>query len=122
MALISLGWIFFRADSTVQARRMFAALLSPATYFQHSLHSSVYAIVLGIGVAYALTLWTLDWLDARARRPDAPAPSGRVHAIVILTRERWLWLAPMWAAATVLVLTMMTSQTRAANVFLYRSF
>ena len=122
MALISLGWIFFRADSTAQARQMFAALLSSASYFQHSLHSNLYAIVLGIAVAYALTLWTLDWLDAHARRLDAPAPSGRVHAIVILARERWLWLAPMWAAATVLVLTMMTSQTRAANVFLYRSF
>jgi alginate O-acetyltransferase complex protein AlgI len=122
MALISLGWIFFRADSAAQARQMFAALFSPATYFQHALHSSLYAIVLGIAVAYALTLWTLDWLDAQAQPPDASAPSGRIHVIVILARERRLWLAPMWAAATVLVLTMMTSQTRAANVFLYRSF
>ena len=122
MALISLGWIFFRADSAAEAGQMFAALLSPATYFQHSLHSSLYAIVIGIAVAYAVTLWTLHWLDTFAHQPGTCPVSGRAYALLIIARERWLWLAPMWAAATVLVMTMMTSQTHAANVFLYRSF
>jgi len=32
-----------------------------------------------------------------------------------------VWVAPMWAAACVLVMTLMP-QARAANVFMYRSF
>jgi hypothetical protein len=99
---------------------MFAALLSPATYVQHSLHASLYAIVLSIAAAYAVTLWTLDRLDAYGQRLDDS--TSRSQAIAVIVRERWHWLAPMWAAAVVLVVTMMTSQTRAANVFLYRSF
>jgi hypothetical protein len=37
-------------------------------------------------------------------------------------RERWVWIAPMWAAASLLVVTMMERQSGGANVFMYRFF
>ena len=40
----------------------------------------------------------------------------------VALRERWVWLAPMWAAASLLVVTMMERQSGAANVFMYRFF
>ena len=119
-ALISLGWIFFRAGSATQAKQMFTALLSPASYFQHALHSSVYAIVIGVAAAYAITLWMIGWLNAYAQQLDSA--TSHSQAIAVLVRERWTWLIPVWAAAAVLVFTMTTTQTHAANVFLYRSF
>jgi alginate O-acetyltransferase complex protein AlgI len=39
-ALISLGWIFFRANSTAQARQMLAAVASPGSYASHYLSSA----------------------------------------------------------------------------------
>jgi hypothetical protein len=42
--------------------------------------------------------------------------------ISIALRERWVWLAPMWAMACVLMLTLMPRQSHAANVFMYRFF
>src|SRR5215471_6399151 len=46
MALVNLGWIFFRSSSPQQARQMLAAVLSPATYNQHSLSGNLYLLVL----------------------------------------------------------------------------
>jgi hypothetical protein len=40
----------------------------------------------------------------------------------IALRDRWLWIAPMWTTACILVVTLIPHQSRAANVFLYRYF
>ena len=42
--------------------------------------------------------------------------------LTVLVRERWVWIAPMWAAASLLVVTMMERQSGGANVFMYRFF
>ncbi len=44
MALINLGWIFFRANSLPQARHMLAAVVSPASYLSHFLSGSLYLL------------------------------------------------------------------------------
>ncbi len=119
MALVNLGWIFFRAGSLAQAGQMFSALLLPAGYAQHLLHSSLYLLVAIVGVAYAITLILLDTLDAYAERLQQSSSSG---VAIIALRNRWVWMAPIWAVTCILVLTLVPHQSRAANVFMYRFF
>jgi len=117
MALMNLGWIFFRSGSLAQAGGMFAALVSPTNYLSHALHPSLYLLVAMVAIGYAVTLIVVDQLESYAER--LPASS---EAMTIALRDRWVWIAPIWAMACVLVLTLMPHQTRAANVFMYRSF
>ena len=42
--------------------------------------------------------------------------------IATAVRDRWVWIAPMWATACVLVTDADSHQSRAANVFMYRFF
>lgn len=121
MALISLGWIFFRANSLAQAGEMFSALLSPANYGRRVLDLSLYLLVLCLAVSYAVVLVVIDTLDRSAERLETAAITSRSELIATVLRDRWVWIAPMWAAACVLVLTLMP-QARAANVFMYRFF
>jgi alginate O-acetyltransferase complex protein AlgI len=120
MALISLGWIFFRANSLAQSGAMSWALLSPANYSRHVLHQSLYLLVLSLAVSYAVVLVVIDALDRYSER-DATATTSRSELMATAVRDRWVWIAPMWAAAWVLVITLMP-QARAANVFMYRFF
>lgn len=120
-ALISLGWIFFRANSLSQAGQMFSALLSPAGYARHVLGSSLYLIVAIVAGAYAIMLFVIDRLDHYANQLDS-TPASFSEVLAIAVRERWVWIAPIWTAAVVLLLTIVTSQSRAANVFMYRLF
>lgn len=121
MALVNLGWIFFRAGSLAQAGKMFSALLSPAGYVHPLLHRSLYLLIAVVGVGYAATLIALDALDSYAERLQASAKAGSSVAAIAL-RERRAWLAPIWACACVLVLTLVPHLGRAANVFMYRFF
>ncbi|MGB8887596.1 MAG: MBOAT family O-acyltransferase [Candidatus Korobacteraceae bacterium] len=122
MALISLGWLFFRAHSLAQSGEMFSALLSPASYSHHVLHSSLYLLVLSLAVSYAVVLVVIDALDRYSEQLETQKMTSRSQLIAAAVRDRWVWIAPMWAAACVLVLTMIPHQSRAANVFMYRFF
>ena len=117
MVLVSLGWIFFRGNSLGEVGQMFSAIASPAGYARHTLDWSLYVLVASLAVGYAVVLSGVDALDRYAERLE---PGAGVLAII--ARDRWVWLAPMWAAACVLVVTMIPSQSRAANVFMYRFF
>ncbi len=119
MALVNLGWIFFRADSLTQARQMFSALLSPTSYARLALHPSLYLLVGVVAVGYAAVLVASDALDRNAERLEAET---RSDVVAIALRNRRVWLAPIWAVACVLVLTLIPHQSRAANVFMYRFF
>jgi alginate O-acetyltransferase complex protein AlgI len=121
MALVNLAWIFFRANSLAEARQMFSAVLSPATYGTHVLSSSLYFLVALVAAAYWVTLYVIEVLDRCAERMrEAAAPPSEFLALLL--RERWIWLAPLWALVCALVLAALPHQSRAANVFLYRNF
>jgi len=121
MALVNLGWIFFRAGSLAQAGDMLSALLSPAGYAHPLLHRSLYLLVAVFGAGYGATLIALDSLDRYAERLQITPNAGSSVAAIAL-RDRWVWLAPIWTSACVLVLTLVPHQSRAANVFMYRFF
>ncbi len=121
MALISAGWILFRANSLAQATQMLAAIASPASYLDHILPRSLYLLVAGLTIAYAAVLFVINWLNRYAESLGTPITS-RSEILEVMVRERWVWVAPMWAAASLLVVTMMQRQSGAANVFMYRFF
>ena len=100
---------------------MLAAVASPASYADHALPRSLYLLVAGLAIAYAAVLFVIDSLDRYAERLGPPATS-RSEILEVMVRERWVWIAPMWAAASLLVVTIMERQSGAANVFMYRSF
>ena len=49
-ALVSLGWIFFRAHSLPKATQMLSAVLSPASYRSHVVSGSLYLLVASAGM------------------------------------------------------------------------
>ncbi|MFZ0912588.1 MAG: MBOAT family O-acyltransferase [Candidatus Korobacteraceae bacterium] len=118
ITLIIAGWTLFRANSLPQATQMLAAVASPASYVDHVLPRSLYLLVVGLALAYAAVLFAVNWLN---RWGTDPAMS-RSEIVQVMVRERWVWIAPMWAAASLLVVTMMERQSGGANVFMYRLF
>src|ERR1035438_9578754 len=66
IALISLGWIFFRASSLAKAGQMLSAVLTPPSYLSHSLSGSLYLMVAVLGIGYMLVLLMVDVLDRHA--------------------------------------------------------
>ena len=75
--LISLGWIFFRANSLLQARQMLSAVLAPKSYLSHFLSGSLYLLVAAVAAGYAITLFMIDTLARYSddRKPPNQPPS-----------------------------------------------
>jgi alginate O-acetyltransferase complex protein AlgI len=122
ITLISAGWILFRANSLPQAAQMLAAVVSPASYLDHVLPRSLYLLVMGLAVAYAAVLFVINSLDRYSQRLGMEPATSRSEIVKVMVRDRWVWVAPMWAAASLLIVTMMERQSGGANVFMYRFF
>jgi alginate O-acetyltransferase complex protein AlgI len=122
ITLISAGWILFRANSLPQVAQMLAAVVSPASYLDHVLPRSLYLLVVGLAIAYAAVLFVSDSLNHYAERLGKDPAVSRPEIVEVMVRDRWVWIAPMWAAVSLLVVTMMERQSGGANVFMYRFF
>jgi alginate O-acetyltransferase complex protein AlgI len=117
MGLVSLGWIFFRANSWPQARQMFSAMASPSAYGSHVLSTNLYWLVATLGLGYALTVAVADSLKTRTE--------GTPHVAVgfdALGRWRWFWIAPLYALAMIFVLMITWTQSGGVGQFMYRGF
>lgn len=118
--LISLGWIFFRANSPAQARAMLAALCSPETYGSHFLSSSLFVLVGVLAAGYAGVVLIGDALDGAAVPSGASAqPSG---LIPLMARSRWYWLPALYTLALLVVLMITLTQQGGVGQMMYRSF
>lgn len=119
-ALISLGWIFFRANSMAQARQMLAALVSPAGYTSHYLSSSLYVLIVVLAAGYAIVLLVADALN----RATAPTDAFRQHSgmLSLVSRSRWFWLPAVYALALLVVLVITLTQQGGVGQMMYRSF
>jgi alginate O-acetyltransferase complex protein AlgI len=115
MALLSLGWIFFRANSWSQARQMFLAVGFPTSYGFHGLSSSLYLLVLTLGMGYGLVVLIADTLkepsDTSAK--EGPRAVGQRH---------WFWIAPLYALAMIFILMITWTQSGGVGQFMYRGF
>ncbi len=115
LATISLGWLPFRANSWAELHSMIASLIAPASYAGHALPRSLYLLVAAVGIAYAVALTVIDALEKLATRETA-------GTLGVMVRDRWTWLAPMYVAALVLVITILHGQSGSSTAFLYRFF
>jgi alginate O-acetyltransferase complex protein AlgI len=120
ITLVSLGWIFFRANSLPQAQHMLSALVSPSSYATHFLPVPLYLLVLALALAYAALLLAVAGLD---RYSESLGARPRSELITILVRDRWVWVTPMYAFALLIVVWLVTrAQSAGASPFVYRSF
>ncbi len=119
IALISLGWIFFRANSLAEARQMLSAVLSPTSYSSHFLSGSLYLLVMALAAGYAMVLLVVDVLDRYSIEPDVSSRSG---VIAIIVRNRWFWIPPLYVLALLIVLVVTHTRGAVASQFMYRNF
>ena len=116
--LISLGWAFFRANSTAQAREMLLSLASPETYGTHFLTSSLYLLIAVLAAGYGIVMLVGDALNRDASEAIRE-PSGIVGMIA---RLRWFWLPAVYALALLVVLMITLTQQGGVGQMMYRSF
>lgn len=119
-ALISLGWIFFRANSLAQARQMLTAVVSPESYGSHFLSSSLYVLIGVLAAGYAVVLLMSGALE----RASTPRETSRQQSGVIslMARARWFWLPAVYALALLVVLMITLTQQGGVGQMMYRSF
>jgi len=120
-ALISLGWIPFRANSSSQAREMLAAIASPASYGSHFLSSSLYFLIGVLAAGYALVLVVSDAFEAASVPSDAAA-AQHSGVVALAARSRWFWLPAVYALALMVVLMITLTQQGGVGQMMYRSF
>ena len=117
MTLISVGWIFFRANSVSQAVQMLLTLFSFATYATHLLSPSIYALVGILAAGYALVLLIASkFVDHPEDVKDEPERQN------LLARWRWYWLPPLYVLAMFFLLMITLPQGGGVAQLMYRGF
>ena len=109
---ISLGWVFFRANSLLQARQMLSAIASPTSYASHLLSLSLYYLVACLAAGYAVTLVVGEALD---RSPQSAT-------VALLARWRWVWIPSLYALALLFAFMVTHGQEASAGQLMYRRF
>ena len=124
MALVNLGWIFFRSNSSLQARQMLAAVSSPATYSLHLLSGSLYLLVLAVALGYAVVLLIINALSERqtALHAETSASSSPTGIAAFVARWRWFWLPPLYAVALLFLLIVTLSHGTSTAQLMYGNF
>ena len=120
--LIGLGWIFFRANSWLQARQMLAAVLSPEGYSSHVLSSSLYLLIAVLAGGYAIVLLTADALERCSIRTEDMETSPGSPLIAVMARWRWYWIPAVYALALLFVLMITLTQEGGVGQMMYRGF
>jgi len=119
IALISLGWIFFRANSLPQATQMLSAIASPASYLSHFLSSSLYLLVGMLAAAYAVGIAISPWTEIQV---EETGTEQRPRTVAFLARWRWYWIPPLYALAMLFVLMITFTQNGGTAQLMYRGF
>jgi alginate O-acetyltransferase complex protein AlgI len=121
MALINLGWIFFRANSLPQVRQMLTAVLSPSSYASHFVSGSLYLLVAALAVGYAVALLVMEALD-RSVEPQTSEGSPNSGIVALMARWRWFWIPPLYALALLFLLIMTFTRGASTAQFMYNKF
>ena len=122
VALVSLGWILFRANSFPQASQMLSAIISPASYSSHFLSLSLYSLVAILAAGYALVLLVGSVLDRYAESTEAPTAQSHSRTVALIARWRWFWIPSLYALALLFVFMITHSQDGGAAQLMYRRF
>jgi hypothetical protein len=122
IALVSLGWIFFRANSLAQVRQMLSAVLSPSSYSAHFLSGSLYGLVASFAAGYVVVLLVIELLDRYSPGAEASASGSGSGIIAVAARNRWFWIVPLYVLLLLLVVVVTRTRGADAAQFMYRKF
>ena len=139
-ALISLGWIIFRANDLDQALIMFRAVFSPGGYAQLALPPSFYILTLSVVIGYflyeAMKSLVVGYraLSENEMQDNIQTPmrirfggslaSPMVVAVEVLdffASRMWWWLTPMIVMSLVLI-GLIIPKISAVSPFIYTMF
>ena len=142
-AAVSLGWIFFRAESRAQAAQMFRAVFSPASYAHGALPPNLYRVTVLVAVCYFVAVWINMWLDKWSEAgesdqvelepvaPQQPAGTPRhiasssrmpVRIFAALARHRWVWAVPIVAILSLYLLLLLPLEGPLIGPMMYQIF
>jgi len=114
-ALMSLGWVLFRANDLTQASRLLASVMSPSAYrlSRITLHPDYYFLV-GLMVAgyfgyVGLTRLVELWTEFYQRELLNRAPSGTSLGGIALRTSNAVAIRKWWVLAPVLTLMLVTA-------------
>ena len=119
--LISLGWIFFRANSLAQTSQMLSAIASPGSYSTHFLSSSLYILIVVLSAGYLITVLMGDAIDLQVGSPEKPTESHS-GTLALIARWRWFWIPSLYVLLLIFVLMITHSQEASAGQLMYRRF
>jgi alginate O-acetyltransferase complex protein AlgI len=120
MICVSLGWIFFRVNSLAEAAAMLSVLVSPVTYGAYFLSMSLYLLVAGLALGYAIVSLVAQALNGSAQ--DSSAENARVGLASIAVRCRWYWLPPLYTVTLFFVLMVTLGRGSSTAQFMYGNF
>jgi alginate O-acetyltransferase complex protein AlgI len=121
IALVSLGWIFFRANSLAKAGLMLSAVMSPVSYLSHFVSGSLYLLVMALAGGYVIVLLFAQAFDRYSAETEVLA-SQSAGIMAMLVRKRWFWVPPLYALALLVLLIVTFSQGASTAQLMYRRF
>jgi len=122
MSLISLGWIFFRANSLADARQMLSAVLSLGGYASHALSSSLYFLVSAVAIGYAIVVSAAAAMDRSLVAVSVTGARAGSGVISALARNRRFWVPPLYVLALLVVVAVTPKSGVNAAQLMYRNF
>jgi alginate O-acetyltransferase complex protein AlgI len=126
-AMVSLGWIFFRANDLTQAYLILVSLFSADSYGQLSLPRSLYILIPLVMIGYfgyeGLACLLAHWTNAYSAQPTLPKAGAAAVELTQLLRDRvWWWLAPMSCVALTVAGIVIFQQNVETTPFMYTLF
>ncbi|HTR27518.1 MAG TPA: MBOAT family O-acyltransferase [Terriglobales bacterium] len=122
ISLVSLGWVFFRANSLPKARQMIAAVLSPSSYSARGLNGSLYVLVFALALGYGLTLFVADKLKHHCEETDGLLKQSRAGFFAPMARWQWYWIPPLYVLTLIFLLFMTLTRGASTSQFMYGNF
>ena len=124
--VVSIGWIFFRANDLGQATVMLESILAADSYRRLALPPTLYMLVPAVMIGYfvfsavSMSIKRLDRTSNPEAEPDKR--SAAVELLQLLRDGMWWWLTPMSLAALLTAGIVIFQENLPANPFLYTLF
>jgi alginate O-acetyltransferase complex protein AlgI len=122
IALISLGWIFFRANSLSQARTMWVSVASPASYLSHTLSTSLYLLAGGIAAGYAVVVYASAAFHKSIESSEGAIVSQGSSMMTLATRGLYFWITPLYLVLLLTLVIVTHTQAVDPAQLMYRNF